>query len=55
MILPGTLSAGHAWLCKRCGRSKTVTWSQEPGGMFKTKNDLTDEIRAAKDDVQPDV
>ena len=37
MILPRTLSIGHAWLSKRVGRSKNS---------FKAKNDLSEEIRA---------
>ena len=44
MIVPSTLSAGHAWLSKRVGRSKNRC--RESVAMFKTKNDLSEEIRA---------
>ena len=46
MILPRTLSTGHAWLSKRVGRSKNRHRSQDPVAMFKTRNDLSEEIRA---------
>ena len=44
MIIRRTLSAGHAWLSERVGRSKNR--HRESVVMFKTKNDLSEEIRA---------
>jgi hypothetical protein len=45
MILPRTLSVGHAWLSKRVGRSKN-RHRESRVATFKTKNDLSEEIRA---------
>jgi hypothetical protein len=39
MILPRTLSAGHAWLSKRVGRSKNRHRESGASRHFKPKND----------------
>jgi hypothetical protein len=43
MIVGRTLSARHAWLSVRVGRSKNR--QREYVVMFKTKNELSEEIR----------